>query len=64
MLTNDKTFEMISIEPSIIFNSNAYSHPLLIDEWQRIPKLWDLVRNECDNLVSKGNFILTGSFVW
>jgi len=35
--------------------------PRLIDEWQVIPKLWDLVRHEVDDRKKSGQFILTGS---
>ena len=35
--------------------------PRLIDEWQEIPKLWDLVRHEVDDRKKTGQFILTGS---
>ena len=35
--------------------------PLLIDEWQEAPILWDAVRNEVDRRDSFGQFMLTGS---
>lgn len=35
--------------------------PLLIDEWQLVPRLWDEVRLSCDMKETKGNYILTGS---
>ncbi len=35
--------------------------PRLIDEWQVIPKLWDLVRHEVDDRKKSAQFILTGS---
>ena len=35
--------------------------PLLIDEWQFQPKLWDYIRHEVDNRQLTGQFILTGS---
>ena len=35
--------------------------PLLIDEWQEAPILWDAVRTEVDRRDSFGQFILTGS---
>ena len=35
--------------------------PHLIDEWQEIPELWDVVRSEVDKIPEKGQFILTGS---
>lgn len=37
--------------------------PKLIDEWQTMPSLWDMVRSEVDNRQSFGQFILTGSSV-
>ena len=35
--------------------------PLLIDEWQHAPALWDRIRRECDDRPGTGHFILTGS---
>lgn len=35
--------------------------PLLFDEWQKIPELWDYIRNYIDEVSGKGLFILTGS---
>ena len=35
--------------------------PLLIDEWQNAPRLWDAVRREVDDRGKRGQFILTGS---
>ena len=35
--------------------------PMLIDEWQIIPSIWDAVRNEVDRRDEFGQFILTGS---
>lgn len=37
--------------------------PMLIDEWQTVPKLWDAVRYTVDHRHSMGQFILTGSAV-
>lgn len=39
----------------------AQSPPLLIDEWQLAPNLWNIVRYEIDQRQAKGQFILTGS---
>lgn len=36
-------------------------YPKLIDEWQLIPEVWDVVRHEVDHLPERGLFILTGS---
>lgn len=35
--------------------------PILIDEWQRFPASWDIVRRSVDRDFSPGKFILTGS---
>lgn len=35
--------------------------PLLIDEWQEVPAIWDAVRFQCDKTKTKGIFLLTGS---
>ena len=36
--------------------------PILIDEWQRMPEIWDLMRRYCDDHVGAvGRYILTGS---
>lgn len=35
--------------------------PPLIDEWQEIPRIWDVVKSEIDRRSEKGMFILTGS---
>lgn len=37
--------------------------PMLIDEWQTVPKLWDAVRYTIDHRRKMGQFILTGSAV-
>ncbi len=35
--------------------------PVLIDEWQRYPAVWDLVRRQVDEDQTGGRFLLTGS---
>jgi predicted AAA+ superfamily ATPase len=35
--------------------------PVLIDEWQRLPEMWDLVRRAVDDGAPAGSFLLTGS---
>ncbi len=39
------------------------ARPLLLDEWQEIPQLWDAVRHSVDRSNETGQFILTGSAV-
>ncbi len=45
-------------KPSLLLAGNT---PLLIDEWQMAPVLWDAVRFAVDKRGSVGQFILTGS---
>lgn len=35
--------------------------PLLIDEWQRVPAVWDVIRRAVDDDRTGGQFLLTGS---
>ena len=35
--------------------------PILIDEWQRVPETWDVVRRSVDEDGTPGRFLLTGS---
>jgi predicted AAA+ superfamily ATPase len=35
--------------------------PILIDEWQRLPAIWDKVRRAVDRDATPGRFLLTGS---
>ena len=37
--------------------------PILIDEWQHLPEVWDLVRRAVDAGAEPGSFLLTGSAV-
>ncbi len=54
----DEYLAMADIAPSKILEGER---PRLIDEWQRIPKLWDSVRVQVDRLGGFGHFVLTGS---
>ena len=45
-------------EPAILLEGAT---PRLIDEWQRVPDVWDAVRVAVDDRQSDGQFILTGS---
>ncbi|MCL2787245.1 MAG: DUF4143 domain-containing protein [Micrococcales bacterium] len=39
----------------------AGSRPRLVDEWQEVPKLWDVARRLIDDAPTRGQFIFTGS---
>ncbi|MGH2944795.1 MAG: ATP-binding protein [Solirubrobacteraceae bacterium] len=50
--------EVASADPSRLVDGNP---PILIDEWQRVPETWDLVRRAVDDGAPAGRFLLTGS---
>ena len=54
----DEYFALAAIAPSKLLDGDE---PLLIDEWQNAPRLWDAVRREVDERGRRGQFILTGS---
>ena len=57
--TNDKKlFNLAQMDVNQILVGD---YPILIDEWQLIPQIWDSVRRKCDEDKIKGKFILTGS---
>lgn len=51
---------MADINPKALLVGES---PVLIDEWQLAPKLWDTIRFEVDHRDGVGLFILTGSAV-
>lgn len=49
----------VGAAPEVLFNRET---PILFDEWQVVPDLWNLVRREVDDRSpERGQFILTGS---
>lgn len=60
-MDDDDNKDLARIDVKSIFVKELDRRPQLIDEWHLVPAIWDAVRRECDNTVSKGNFILTGS---
>jgi predicted AAA+ superfamily ATPase len=51
---------LAQVDPRLLLSSRKRT-PLLIDEWQLEPELWNVVRREIDDRGKKGQFILTGS---
>jgi len=49
---------MIEADPARVLGGVP---PVLIDEWQRVPDTWDLVRRAVDDGAAPGRFLLTGS---
>ncbi len=50
--------EAADIAPELILDQRA---PVLLDEWQVVPSLWNQVRRAVDDRGRNGQFILTGS---
>lgn len=48
----------VRLNPDALFDNPT---PVLFDEWQREPEVWDLVRRAVDDRGGKGLFVLTGS---
>ncbi|RPI68670.1 MAG: ATP-binding protein [Ignavibacteriae bacterium] len=51
---------LLRSHPETLLSGKA---PRLIDEWQILPELWNMVRREVDDRQQKGQFILTGSAI-
>lgn len=49
---------LVSADPA---NALLGPVPVLIDEWQLVPEVWDAVRRAVDNGAKPGSFLLTGS---
>lgn len=56
--TREQNIALAKASPKKFLDREA---PLLIDEWQTIPFIWDAIRFEIDQRSSFGQFILTGS---
>ena len=50
--------DVVRADPTIIGNDQS---PVLLDEWHRIPPVWDAVRRLVDQRPTGGRFLLTGS---
>lgn len=57
-LDDDQQLELVFGDPSRLVEGDP---PVLIDEWQRYPASWDLVRRHVDDRAKKSSFLLTGS---
>jgi len=55
-----QNLRMADVNPKALFRGTP---PVLIDEWQLAPQLWDSIRFEVDYRKKPGQFILTGSAV-
>jgi predicted AAA+ superfamily ATPase len=57
-MDNPVTRELVENSSELLERS---AKPLLIDEWQRLPVVWDYVRRQVDQNNKGGQFVLTGS---
>ncbi|MXZ86567.1 MAG: ATP-binding protein [Acidimicrobiia bacterium] len=57
-LDDPETLAEVRADPRLLTQGEP---PILIDEWQRFPASWDVVRRSVDRDFSPGRFILTGS---
>ena len=57
-LDDPSRLEIVRAEPTRLTTGDS---PILIDEWQRLPASWDLVRRAVDRGPSPASFLLTGS---
>jgi len=55
---DEDSAKLASLDPSIALDGKQ---PRLIDEWQDVPKLWDIARRNIDLSGKKGAYIFTGS---
>ncbi len=49
---------VVAANPQIVLNGET---PILIDEWQRVPATWDVIRRAVDNGAPPGSYLLAGS---
>ena len=57
-LSDPSTLELVKADPARLTAARA---PVVIDEWQYHPPVWDLVRRAVDDNPTPGRFLLTGS---
>ncbi len=57
-LDDPEQLELAAADPKRLLTAAT---PILIDEWQRLPQTWDLVRRAVDDGARAGSFLLTGS---
>ena len=57
-LDDPEQLELARADPKRLLGADT---PILIDEWQRLPQVWDLVRRAVDKGAKAGSFLLTGS---
>lgn len=59
-LDNAAVLERVSADPKLL---TSYAGLTLVDEWQRSPSSWDVVRRAVDDGIAGRSFLLTGSAI-
>ncbi len=57
-LDNEDIFEKAYLNLELVLNEKS---PELVDEWTKIPQIWDKIRRKCDESSNSGKYILTCS---
>lgn len=57
-LDNPAQRAVAAADPQVVVSATP---PVLIDEWQHVPPVWDAVRREVDRDTSPGRYLLAGS---
>jgi len=57
-LDDPARLEIAQADPDLLLSGDR---PILLDEWQRLPPVWDKVRRAVDAGAQPGSFLLTGS---
>lgn len=57
-LDDDQTLAIVRADVALVASAPP---PVLVDEWQRHPSIWDVVRRAVDTDSAPGRFVLTGS---
>jgi len=52
------TQEQLRLSPEILLNQTK---PILLDEWQHLPNIWNFVRHAIDDGLPDGSLIFAGS---
>lgn len=50
--------QVVQADPQMVLTGE---HPILIDEWQRVPATWDVIRRAVDDGAPPGSYLLAGS---
>lgn len=57
-LDSKANLEAMQADPGLLLKR---ARPLLVDEWQKVPEVWDVVRRAVDDDPTGGQFLLAGS---